>query len=128
MKDSASGRFTITIEAFEAKVATEKSEEMRTTTRVLGIFTDAMEFQHGEITTFPAPMTVARMIDTAEDHLAQDSMTPAQASKLRGLAQWTDSEVMGRPARSCLRLLAERQYGSGSHLSDSLRWALQCLL
>ena len=55
-------------------------------------------------------------------------MTPAQASKLRGLAQWTDSEVMGRPARSCLRLVAARQYGSGSHLSDSLRWALRYLL
>ena len=34
---------------------------------------------------------------------------------------------MGRPFRACLRLLAERQYGSGSNLSATLRWALEYL-
>ena len=113
--DASKTRFNITIRAFGAHVAEEKSKEMYATSRFLGVYTVAQHFAQGEVTTFPAPMTVARMTSAVHYHLATDSMTPAQASKLRGLAQWTDSHVIGRSARARLRLLAERQYGSGTN-------------
>ena len=70
-------------------------------------------------------MTVHKMTQMASEHLEKQSISPAEASKLRGVAQWTDSEFLGRPAKACLMMLADRQYGTGSDMTMELRWALE---
>ena len=45
-----------------------------------------------------------------EEHLRLSTMTPAQASKLRGLLTWADRGFTGRPCRGALVALTARQY------------------
>jgi hypothetical protein len=73
-------------------------------------------------------MTTQKMILLAQKHLATGTLSPAEASKLRGLGQWADSELFGRPARACLSVLASRQYGAGTEVTMELQWALDYLI
>ena len=57
-----------TIHSFGATIADEKGQTKRTASRVLGIYTDTQEFHLGTATTFPAPMTVRKMIQMASEH------------------------------------------------------------
>ena len=58
-------------------------------------------------------------------------MTPTQASLMRGLLQWVDRGLTGRPCRGALVALTERQYfedKSGHRLSPQLEQATVFLL
>ena len=55
-------------------------------------------------------------------------MTPGQASKLRGLLQWLDTGLTGRPCRGALAALVARQYWerpTGHRLTQKLDLALR---
>ena len=61
-------------------------------------------------------------------HVRSGRMTPAEASKLRGLLSWVHRGVTGRPLRGALTALSARQYWedrAGHALSDNLKVALE---
>ena len=45
-----------------------------------------------------------------EHHLLIETMTPGEASKLRGIVMWLDTGLMGRPCGGALTALVARQY------------------
>ena len=60
-------------------------------------------------------------------HIAAYKLTPAEASKLRGLLQWADRGLTGRPCRGALTALTARQYYEkvrGHSLTPKLEEAL----
>ena len=56
-----------------------------------------------------------------------NSLSPAEASSLRGKARWCVSPVFGRVGLAAVALLKQRQQSSSSELDDELRDALEFL-
>ena len=54
--------------------------------------------------------TVLKTIRLIKHHLKTRTMTPGEASKLRGIVMWLDTGLMGRPCRGALTALVARQY------------------
>ena len=59
--------------------------------------------------------------------LDANSLSPAEASSLRGKARWCVSPVFGRVGLAAVALLKQRQQSSSSELDDELRDALEFL-
>ena len=54
--------------------------------------------------------TKAKALRMLMGHIENWTMTPTDASKSRGLLQWADRGVTGRPCRGALTALTARQY------------------
>ena len=77
------------------------------------------------------PATRAKAVGMVLNHLYEFSLSPGASSKLRGLLQWADRGMTGRPCRGALTALTERQYFEdkpGHTLSPQLHEALNFLL
>ena len=72
--------------------------------------------------------TLRKACGTIQRHQSSGNMTPAEASKLRGLLSWVDKGVTGRALRGALTALVARQYWEkvpGNRLTSSLLLALE---
>eukprot|EP00971_Amphidinium_carterae_P219044 4348056-Amphidinium_carterae.1 len=56
------------------------------------------------------PSTKQKGITLIEAALDSNTLSPASASKLRGVVQWVDNWLLGRPCRGALSALVARQY------------------
>eukprot|EP00971_Amphidinium_carterae_P350273 6491465-Amphidinium_carterae.1 len=56
------------------------------------------------------PSTKQKGIALIDSALASNTLSPASASKLRGVVQWVDNWLLGRPCRGALSALVARQY------------------
>jgi len=59
-----------------------------------------------------APKLGARekAVGLIEDTLRKGHLTPGEASKMRGILQWLDTGLAGRPRRGAMSALVARQY------------------
>lgn len=65
----------------------------------------------------------------AQEAMRYRFLTSGDAAKLRGLVQWVDSELLGRPCRGALSALVARQYyEQGAYVHDGLFASLQYLV
>ena len=105
-----------------------KRQPMSTWTIFLGHTYDWSQVASSGAATFGIKATTqAKATRLIVEHISTNSMSPAEASKLRGLLMWLDTGLTGRPCRGAMAALVARQYWERppSHaLSDSLRQAL----
>ena len=76
------------------------------------------------------PSTCARALHMMHGALQADQLTASDASKLRGLIQWLDSAIDGKPCRGSSLALSYRQYHDPEHrkLTTVLRQTLHYLM
>ena len=85
----------------------------------------------GKVTFEPKTDTVQKICALSTHHLQLQSMTPAEASKLRGMAGWCASNTFGRVGRLGLAQLKRRQYATDLkdfELDAPLMFGLQFLI
>eukprot|EP00971_Amphidinium_carterae_P346954 6488721-Amphidinium_carterae.1 len=73
------------------------------------------------------PSTKSKGIALIDAALQANTLSPASASKLRGVVQWVDGWLLGRPCRGALTALIARQYFEdrpGHQLTEKLTDAL----
>ena len=74
------------------------------------------------------PSTLTKALKLLHEHLTSGSITPTQASKLRGLLVWVDKGITGRPLRGAMTAITARQYWErkpGHALTEPLETALR---
>ena len=85
----------------------------------------------GKVTFEPKTETVQKMCALSTHHLQLQSMTPAEASKLRVMAGWCAGNTFGRVGGLGLAQLKKRQYATDLRdfkLDDPLMIGLQFLI
>ena len=84
----------------------------------------------GIITFEPRADTIAKIVEASQQHLSLGSLTPADASKLRGMGSWCSGDTFGRAGRLGLSQLKARQYDSELNdfsLTPALKGGLEFL-
>ena len=71
--------------------------------------------------------TRQKCLKLINEHLASGVMGSAAASKLRGVTQWVDRNLMGRPCRGALCALTARQYFEKEPGDAITPWLRKCL-
>ena len=74
------------------------------------------------VTFGPKPSTRNKAVAMIEEVLWRQKLTPGTASKLRGLLQWLDSGLHGRPCRGAFTALVARQYYERTANHDITSW------
>ena len=103
---------------------------MSSVTRFLGKLTDQTNaWREGALTILPVPATRAKAKLAIQAALEAGSLSSSEASKLRGLLQWLDVGLHGRPCRGALSALVARQYfdfgfAVSPYLGDALLYLL----
>ena len=99
---------------------------------MLGVHIRMDEVESEGIITFePKVETVEKVVMASRAHLSSGSMTPAEASKLRGLSGWCAANTFGRAGRLGLSQLKTRQYSKelqDFRLDENLRMCLMYLI
>jgi len=86
--------------------------------------------QTGQIQFTPREQLLAKAVSLIQQRLQEDSCTPAQVSKIRGVLGFLFTGVYGRVGRGGQQPLLQRQYSDSPpwNLSHTLRRALEYLL
>ena len=95
---------------FQAQIGHTKSQPMRMVSKFLGVFSDLRWLLRRQLSCFVAPRTLRNALAIIDNALAVRSLSAAEASKLRGMVQWLDMELLGRPCRGAMGALIARQY------------------
>ena len=95
---------------FQAEIGHAKSQPMRLCSRFLGVFSDLRWMQQQSVFLFVAPRTLHSALDIIDSVLTTKTMSSGVASKLPGMVQWVDMEMLGRPCRGALSALIARQH------------------
>ena len=98
-------------EMWGIRYSEKKRQAMSVNTHFLGNAYDWSEWIARLAATFGVkPNTKVKYRGMLRDHIQRFVMTQAQASKVRGLLQWVDRGLTGRPCRGALTALTERPY------------------
>jgi hypothetical protein len=91
---------------FGIKLSETKRRRMQPMAGFLGrIFNMTRAHEHF-LTMQAKPATVRKALNMIAGARATDSLTPQEASKLRGILQWLDGALEGRPIRGALTALS----------------------
>ena len=117
---------------FGVKLSTDKRKKMQCIQSFLGLLNDMSRMRDEHCIGYGCKASTRakalRLLRTAID---QDYLSPAQASKIRGVVQWIDTGLFGRPCRGLLTAFTARQYweiSPGWQLSQGLRTACATLI
>ena len=119
------------LELFGVIVSHKKRQYMSRVPRFLGLLTDLSQVRAALVVTLrPSPETKSRAVNMLQDVLASRRVTSGAAAKIRGLLNWLEMSVVGRPRTAAFSALIARQYAekSLSHMSPSLKLSLRYLL
>ena len=114
---------------FGVNLDEDKRKRMKAVQSFLGLLNDLarLPFEH-HLVFGCRSSTRVKALTLLTLALQTDSMTPAQASKIRGVVTWLDTGLYGRPCRGLLGTFTARQYWEEStnwQLTSSLK--LACL-
>ena len=115
---------------FGAVISHGKRQSMTAMTKFLGQLTDQVSaWRTGAICVVPVPATRRKAEELLEAAILEDVLSATTASKIRGLLQWIDVGLHGRPCRGALSALIATQYWDyGAVVRQSTKAALQYLL
>jgi hypothetical protein len=115
---------------FGAILSHAKRQAMTATTKFLGQLTDQVSaWQAGAMCVMPVPATRSKAEALLTAAILEDTMSATTASKIRGLLQWIDIGLHGRPCRGALSALIASQYWDfETSMRQSTKAALQYLL
>jgi len=113
---------------FGVQMSDAKMAMSQVCSKFLGICTDATHFNQGTVEVFVSPPTAEKLTTMAKLALEKSRLTSSEASKICGLATWTDTEASGRPARSIISMVRPREHCTATDLTPELEWALQSLV
>ena len=122
-KGSAQRAGSAVFAALGVGVSLKKRQRMGDNTEFLGVVHDlSVTVTRQVIPHYPKPELVQKLTVMIGAILAENSCTPAQASKIRGLANWTATAQFQRLGRLAMRPLKLRQYRDTKHAA--FQWAL----
>ena len=116
---------------FGAPLAAHKCLPMSSSNDFLGLVHNVSTvFQTGQVHFVPRARTLAKAVAIVVSALESDFLSPATASKLRGVVTFLSCGVFGKLGRACQHPLRQRQYSDTAPftLSFRLRRCLQLLL
>jgi hypothetical protein len=113
---------------FGVQMSDEKMAMSQVCSKFLGICTDATHFSKGTVEVFVSPPTAEKLAALAKFALETSRLTSSEASKICGLATWTDTEASGRPARTIIGMIRPREHCTATDLTPELEWALESLI
>ena len=112
-------------------LAEPKQVDLNSAADFLGLTHDVTEaLQTGQVVFTPRSGLLTKAVSLLQERIHEDSCTPAQASKIRGVLGFLFTGMYGRIGRGGQQPLLQRQY-SDSHpwnLSHTLRRALEYLM
>eukprot|EP00971_Amphidinium_carterae_P264946 5255664-Amphidinium_carterae.1 len=98
-------------EMFGIVFSPSKALRMQSVQQFLGSQTDLTRVRTDNCVILDCkPSTKQKGISLIDAALESSTLTPAGASKLRGVVQWIDNWLLGRPCRGALSALIARQY------------------
>ena len=111
------------------KFSDKKRQRMHSLVTFLGHQYDLASLRSaGSIVFGVKPSTRAKCLKQIQEALDSNTLTSGGASKLRGLLQWIDTGISGRPCRGALCALVARQYWEDlQQVTPRLRTALEYL-
>ena len=100
--------------------ASAKQKRMAATGTFLGVDHDVSRaFEgRGTVSFWPKASMIAKIKGLFAEHRARNSLTPAEASKLRGILQWSSTAMFNGIGGAAMAPLKQRQY------TDVPPWAL----
>ena len=100
--------------------ASAKQQRMAATGAFLGVDHDVSRaFEgRGAVSFWPKASMIDKIKGLLAEHRARNSLTPAEASKLRGILQWSSSAMFNGIGSAAMAPLKQRQY------TDAPPWAL----
>ena len=117
---------------FGIQFSKAKRQKLSSIIDFLGNSNDLTSLRIDKAVTFgPKHSTRKKAIKAIRKALESQKLSSGDASKLRGLLQWLDSSLHGRPCRGALTALVARQYYEkveGDKLTHKLSEALKFLL
>ena len=123
--------FVRLLELFGVVVSHKKRQYMSRIPRFLGLLTDLSYTRDGLFLVLrPNPDTKERASAMLQFFLASRRITSGEAAKLRGLLNWLEMSVLGRPLTAAFSALIARQYAqkTASDLPHALELSLRYLL
>lgn len=90
----------------------------------LGVISDFAHFSEGKIFLRVKPDRVQKVVSIMQAMIARGSVSPSEASSLRGKLFFCVLAAFNKLGRAPLRVLTARQYARVSHMTDEL---LECL-
>ena len=122
--------FARLLQMFGVVVSHAKRQRMTVMPRFLGMVTDFSQVHtSGHITLHGCPDTVERAKAMLEGFLQTRKVTSGQAAKARGVLNWLEMSLLGRPLTAAFAGLIARQfYESTDSLTPALQGCIECLL
>ena len=122
--------FARLLQMFGVVVSHAKRQHMTVMPRFLGMVTDFSQVHtSGHITLHGCPDTVERAKAMLEGFLQTRKVTSGQAAKARGVLNWLEMSLLGRPLTAAFAgLIARQYYESTDSLTPALQGCIECLL
>ncbi len=110
---------------FGIKLSVQKRRPMQPMAGFLGRLFDMTRAHEHFLIMQAKPATVRKALHMITEARTTSSLSPQEASKLRGILQWLDGALEGRPIRGAMTVLSRRQYHDGTtDLTPQLRRCL----
>eukprot|EP00971_Amphidinium_carterae_P045845 901891-Amphidinium_carterae.1 len=104
--------------------ASHKAQPMTSEIDFLGVTTDLSRATDGGfVLCWPRQRLLEKVRDLIADAITRDSLTPAQAAKIRGILTFTSHAMSGKVGRAAMGPIKQRQYHDVKpwRLSSSLK-------
>ena len=117
------------LETFGVLIGHHKRQHMTSMPRFLGMVTDLSRLNDEHVVTLSScPETKQRALRMLSAFLSSGRVTPAEAAKARGLLNWLEMSLLGKPLTAAFSGLIARQYFDHTNaLTPSLALCLQYL-
>eukprot|EP00438_Fugacium_kawagutii_P015703 Skav235326 [mRNA] locus=scaffold520:575870:577966:+ [translate_table: standard] len=103
--------FVRVMESFGVIIGHHKRQHMSSTPKFLGLITDFRSVSTSHTVILQCcPETKARAMDMLDTFMSASRVTSGQAAKVRGLLNWLEMSMLGRPLTAAFSGLIARQY------------------
>ena len=121
--------FVRMLDMFGVIVGHHKRQHMSTMPRFLGLLTDfSLASSNHTVSLQCCPTTKARAMNMLSQFLSTCKVTSGQAAKARGLLNWLEMSMLGRPLTAAFSgLIARQYYEASASLTPALALCVQYL-